>query len=67
MPTRGSTPRLYGEKYLEICCVVKSIAQLMRAHEYFALKVWPIARTLGVSIEEFLICLKADGLAILPG
>lgn len=63
----GIHPQYTGDKYLEICRVVKAAAPKMHVHGFSALEVWQGAKTLGLSIEEFLIQLIDAGLATLPG
>ena len=63
----GIHPEYTGEKYLQICRIVKEAAPDMHLHAFSPLEVWQGAKTLGLSVREFLRQLKAAGLATLPG
>jgi FO synthase len=63
----GIHPDYTGETYLEICQAVKQAVPEMHVHAFSALEITQGARTLGVSLEEFLRRLKAAGLGTLPG
>jgi FO synthase len=63
----GIHPSYTGDKYLDICAVVKSAAPGIHIHAFSPLEVHQGAGTLGVSVEEFLLALKAQGLGTLPG
>ncbi len=56
-----------GESYLEYLRAVKEEVPEMHVHAFTPLEVSQGARTLGVSVEEFLRKLKEAGLGTLPG
>ncbi|MEM8498816.1 MAG: 5-amino-6-(D-ribitylamino)uracil--L-tyrosine 4-hydroxyphenyl transferase CofH [Pseudomonadota bacterium] len=63
----GIHPDYTGEKYLEICSIVKEAAPDMHIHAFSPLEVWQGAATLGITTLEFLQRLKDAGLSTLPG
>lgn len=63
----GIHPAYTGATYLRICRAVKAVVPGMHVHAFSPLEVWQGARTLGVSLEEFLAELKRSGLGTLPG
>ena len=63
----GIHPDYTGETYLEICRTIKSASPQMHVHAFSPLEVTHGARTLGLSLREFLGELKAAGLGSLPG
>ena len=63
----GIHPDYTGEKYLEICQLVKEAVPEMHIHAFSPLEVWQGARTLGLSVQQFLIQLRDAGLSTLPG
>ncbi|MGQ0750004.1 MAG: 5-amino-6-(D-ribitylamino)uracil--L-tyrosine 4-hydroxyphenyl transferase CofH [Betaproteobacteria bacterium] len=63
----GIHPAYTGETYLDICRTARSAAPQIHVHAFSPLEVWQGARTLGVSLEEFLAELKCAGLGTLPG
>lgn len=63
----GIHPDYTGETYLAICRTVKQAAPKMHVHAFSALEVTQGARTLDLSVREFLIALKEAGLGSLPG
>ncbi|MGX1101049.1 5-amino-6-(D-ribitylamino)uracil--L-tyrosine 4-hydroxyphenyl transferase CofH [Amorphus sp. MBR-141] len=63
----GIHPDYTGETYLAICRAVKEAVPEMHVHAFSPLEVTQGARTLGLSVEEFLIALKEAGLGSLPG
>lgn len=63
----GIHPAYSGANYLEICRTVKSVVPEMHVHAFSPLEVFQGAKTLGVSVEEFVRELKAVGLGTLPG
>ncbi|MDX5893577.1 5-amino-6-(D-ribitylamino)uracil--L-tyrosine 4-hydroxyphenyl transferase CofH [Rubrobacter radiotolerans] len=56
-----------GRNYLEYLRAVKEEVPGMHVHAFTPLEVWQGAKTLGVSVREFLIELKDAGLSTLPG
>ena len=56
-----------GENYLEYLRAVKDEVPEMHVHAFTPLEVFQGARTLGISVEEFLVELKDAGLGTLPG
>jgi FO synthase len=63
----GIQPSFTGETYLSICRAAKEAVPEIHVHAFSPLEVTHGARTLGVSIREFLETLKAAGLGSLPG
>ncbi|MBJ3776617.1 5-amino-6-(D-ribitylamino)uracil--L-tyrosine 4-hydroxyphenyl transferase CofH [Acuticoccus mangrovi] len=63
----GIHPDYTGETYLEIVRTVKRAVPEMHVHAFSPLEVTQGARTLGLSVAEFLSELKAAGLGTLPG
>ncbi|MCC6387798.1 MAG: 5-amino-6-(D-ribitylamino)uracil--L-tyrosine 4-hydroxyphenyl transferase CofH [Dehalococcoidia bacterium] len=63
----GIHPEYTGETYLAIANAVKEALPDMHVHAFSPLEVWQGAETLGVSLREFLVQLKAAGLGTLPG
>jgi FO synthase len=63
----GIHPDYSGATYLEICRTVKAAAPEIHVHAFSPLEVWQGARTLSVSLAEFLAELKRAGLGSLPG
>jgi FO synthase len=63
----GIHPSYTGTKYLEICEAVKTSVPAIHMHAFSPLEVWQGAKTLGISVREFLQDLKAAGLNTLPG
>ena len=56
-----------GKNYLEYLRAVKEEVPEMHVHAFTPLEVWQGARTLGISVEKFLVELKEAGLGTLPG
>jgi FO synthase len=63
----GIHPDYTGQTYLDIVATVKAAVPEMHIHAFSPLEVWQGAETLGISLEEFLVKLKAAGLSTLPG
>jgi len=63
----GIHPEYTGSTYVDICRAVKSAAPDMHVHAFSPLEVWQGARTIGVSVAEFLHMLREAGLGTLPG
>lgn len=63
----GIHPDYTGQKYLDICEIVRGAAPDMHIHAFSPLEVWQGAATLGISTREFLSKLKRAGLSTLPG
>ena len=63
----GIHPAYTGKTYLDICRTARSAAPQIHVHAFSPLEVWQGARTLGISLEEFLAELKRAGLGTLPG
>lgn len=63
----GIHPDYTGQTYLDIIETVRQAAKEMHIHAFSPLEVWQGARTLGISLREFLEKLKAAGLNTLPG
>jgi FO synthase len=63
----GIHPAYTGKTYLDICRAAKAAAPAIHVHAFSPLEVWQGARTLGISLDEFLTELKRVGLGTLPG
>jgi FO synthase len=63
----GIHPSFNGNTYLEICRTAKQVQPEMHVHAFSPLEITHGARTLGVSVDEFLSELKTVGLGSLPG
>ena len=63
----GIHPSYTGSKYLDICRAVKAAAPGIHVHAFSPLEVHQGAATLAISVEEFLLTLKEQGLGTLPG
>jgi len=63
----GIHPEYTGQTYLDILAAIKSVTPDMHVHAFSPLEVWQGAKTLGVSLREFLQRLKDAGLSSLPG
>lgn len=63
----GIHPSYTGANYLAICRTVKEYAPDMHVHAFSPLEVFQGAKTLGISVGEFLHELKQAGLGTLPG
>jgi FO synthase len=63
----GIHPSYTGRKYLEICEAVNTAVPEMHLHAFSPLEVWQGAKTLGISVRDFLAQLKQAGLKTLPG
>ena len=63
----GIHPHYTGQTYLDIVKTVKASVPEMHVHAFSPLEIWQGAKTLGVSLEEFLTELKNAGLGSLPG
>ncbi|HLH95201.1 MAG TPA: bifunctional FO biosynthesis protein CofGH [Xanthobacteraceae bacterium] len=63
----GIHPDYTGETYLSICRAIKAATPDMHIHAFSPLEVTQGARTLGLSVEDFLTQLKRAGLGTLPG
>ena len=63
----GIHPDYTGATYLDVCRTVKRAAPEIHVHAFSPLEVWQGARTLGVTLREFLAELRRAGLGSLPG
>lgn len=63
----GINPRFTGQTYLDILKSVRKEVPDLHIHAFSPLEVWQGAKTLGLSVEEFLVRLKQAGLNSLPG
>jgi FO synthase len=63
----GIHPEYTGATYLEICRTVKRAAPDIHVHAFSPLEVWQGARTLDMSVRDFLADLQRAGLGSLPG
>ena len=63
----GIHGRFTGRSYLDYLRAVKEEVPEMHVHAFTPLEVTQGARTLGLSVEEFLVELKEAGLGTLPG
>lgn len=63
----GIHPGYSGETYLSICRVVKTVCPDIHIHAFSPLEIAHGAETLGMDVEDFLLRLKEEGLASMPG
>jgi FO synthase len=63
----GIHPSYTGRTYLDICRAVRESVPGIHVHAFSPLEVFQGAKTLGVSVSEFLAELKSAGLGTLPG
>jgi FO synthase len=63
----GIHPAYTGATYIAITRAVKEAAPDIHVHAFSPLEVWQGAATLGLTVDEFLRQLKAEGLGSLPG
>jgi len=63
----GIHPRYTGETYLELCRLAKRTVPDIHIHAFSPLEIAQAARTLNISVPEFLTELKAAGLGTVPG
>jgi len=63
----GIHPAYTGQTYLDILRTVKRAEPDVHVHAFSPLEVTHGAQTLGLTIREFLLMLKAEGLGSLPG
>ncbi|WP_116812239.1 5-amino-6-(D-ribitylamino)uracil--L-tyrosine 4-hydroxyphenyl transferase CofH [Steroidobacter cummioxidans] len=63
----GIHPSFDGNTYLEICRTVKRVQPDMHVHAFSPLEITHGARTLGITVGEFLSELRSAGLGSLPG
>jgi FO synthase len=63
----GIHPDYTGQTYLDILETVRQATPGMHIHAFSPLEVWQGAKTLDISLEQFLVKLKAAGLNTLPG
>ncbi len=63
----GIHPHYSGRTYLDICRAVKHAEPDIHVHAFSPLEVWHGARTLGMTLAEFLTALAEAGLGTLPG
>jgi FO synthase len=63
----GIHPAFTGDTYAEICETVKAAVPDLHVHAFSALEIWQGAATLGVPLRDYLVRLRAAGLASLPG
>ncbi|HEY6643710.1 5-amino-6-(D-ribitylamino)uracil--L-tyrosine 4-hydroxyphenyl transferase CofH [Povalibacter sp.] len=63
----GIHPSFTGQTYLDICRAAKQAEPRIHVHAFSPLEVAHGARTLNISIDEFLVELKRAGVDSLPG
>ncbi len=63
----GIHPDFDASYYIEILRAVRQGSQRIHIHGFTALEVYEAARRSGISLEEYLRTLKAEGLRTLPG
>jgi FO synthase len=63
----GIHPSFTGDTYLSIASIVKSAVADIHVHAFSPLEITHGARTLGLSLEDYLRRLQAAGLSTLPG
>ncbi|MCB1644040.1 MAG: 5-amino-6-(D-ribitylamino)uracil--L-tyrosine 4-hydroxyphenyl transferase CofH [Pseudomonadales bacterium] len=63
----GIHPEYTGETYIDICHTIKQVMPEMHIHAFSPLEVWQGAKTLGLTLDDYLGQLKEAGLGTLPG
>lgn len=63
----GIHPDYTGQTYLDIAKTVSNATPGIHVHAFSPLEVWQGAKTLNISLEQFLLKLRAAGLNTLPG
>ncbi len=63
----GIHPSYTGRTYLDICRAVRESVPGIHVHAFSPLEVFQGAKTLGLTVSEFLAELKSAGLGTLPG
>jgi len=63
----GIKPGYTGDTYLSIVAAVKAAAADVHVHAFSPLEIWHGARTLDLSLRDYLLRLKQAGLSSLPG
>ena len=63
----GIHPQYTGDTYIDLVKTVRTAAPGLHIHAFTPLEIRQGARTLGISIRNFLIKLQAAGLGTLPG
>ncbi len=63
----GIHPQYTGNTYFDLCRTVKSVVPEMHIHAFSPLEVWTGARTLGLSLTDYLKEIRNYGLGTLPG
>jgi len=63
----GIHPRYTGQTYLDILRTAKAAEPGVHVHAFSPLEISHGAETLGISVRDFLLALKAEGLGSLPG
>ena len=63
----GIHPAYTGQKYIDVCRLVKAAAPDIHIHAFSPLEIWQGAQTLGIPLAEFLLRLREAGHATLPG
>jgi FO synthase len=63
----GIHPDFTGQFYIDLVTAIKDQLPDLHIHGFTPLEVWQGAETLGVSVRELLVRLKAAGLGTLPG
>jgi len=63
----GIHPNYTGQTYLDICKKIKTAVPEMHIHAFSPLEVWQGAKTLELTVAEFLHQLRDAGLDTLPG
>lgn len=63
----GIHPSFTGETYLDILRAAKEAVPEIHVHAFSPLEVAHGAQTLGISLHDYLLRLKSDGLGSLPG
>ncbi|BFM07778.1 5-amino-6-(D-ribitylamino)uracil--L-tyrosine 4-hydroxyphenyl transferase CofH [Halioxenophilus aromaticivorans] len=63
----GIHPQFTGETYLDLCHTVKQAQPNIHMHAFSPLEVAHGAKTLGMSVQDYLQALKSAGLNSMPG
>jgi FO synthase len=63
----GIHPSYTGDTYSSIVRAVKNACPGLHVHAFSPLEIWQGAQTLGMTVRDYLLRLKDDGLGSLPG
>jgi FO synthase len=63
----GIHPAFDGDYYASVVAAIKDAVPELHVHAFSALEVWQGAATLGADLRDYLVRLRDEGLASLPG